>query len=272
MFDNMSTLDHYLKIAIRASLIAGEEILKIYHSDFSIGYKDDKSPLTQADLVSNEIIRNKLETTGIPIISEESKQVSYSTRKSWSQCWIVDPIDGTKEFIKKNGEFTINIALIKNGITTLGIIYVPVDKALYYTNSNKTRAYKTVIQDVNHPLEHILFQDEHSIQLSLEHHTKVRVVGSRSHMNQETLNYVESLKEKGKQVDIVSKGSSLKFCLMAEGKADIYPRFAPTMEWDTAAGQAICEAVGLKVIDQQTDKPMTYNRENLLNSYFLVSR
>ncbi|WP_242205236.1 3'(2'),5'-bisphosphate nucleotidase CysQ [Aestuariivivens insulae] len=268
----MDTPASYLNMAIKASLKAGEEILKIYNRDFSVAYKDDKSPLTEADLISNSIIKAELRHTSIPIISEESKQDSYALRKTWSQCWIVDPIDGTKEFIKKNGEFTVNIALVEKGITQLGIIYVPVSKELYYTDPKKSRAYKTIVSDVNGPLNSFLFSDKDLIKPSMEQGETIRVVGSRSHMNQDTLNYVKSLEKIGKQVEIVSKGSSLKFCLVAEGKADIYPRFAPTMEWDTAAGQAICEAVGLKVIDQQTLNPIQYNKENLTNNYFLVSQ
>lgn len=262
----------FLKTAIEASLQAGEEILKIYNKDFKIDYKDDKSPLTDADLASNKIIVAKLKTTNIPIISEENKQVEYNIRKNWEKCWIVDPIDGTKEFIKKNGEFTVNIALVEKGETKLGVIYVPVTKELYYTNSNKTKAYKSVITAHQQLLENTLFKEKDLLTPNLGKTTKINVVGSRSHMNDDTLKFLENLKEQYNEVEIVSKGSSLKFCLVAEGKADVYPRFAPTMEWDTAAGQAICEAVGLKVLDQSTNKPLIYNRENLLNNYFLVTK
>ncbi|MBU3820648.1 3'(2'),5'-bisphosphate nucleotidase CysQ [Flavobacteriaceae bacterium XHP0103] len=264
-------MDEKLKVAIEAALRAGEEILKIYHKDFNVEFKNDKSPLTEADLESNKIIVDYLQTTNIPIISEENKQIDYGVRKNWKQCWIVDPIDGTKEFIKKNGEFTVNIALVENGATKIGIIYVPVTKELYYTNSKSTKAFKTIINDGQN-LEEILCSEDDLLEPSFGKSSKIKVVGSRSHMNQDTLDFVETLKNNGKDVEIVSKGSSLKFCLVAEGKADVYPRFAPTMEWDTAAGQAICEAAGLKVIDQKTNKPMLYNRENLLNNYFLVTK
>ncbi|WNH08621.1 3'(2'),5'-bisphosphate nucleotidase CysQ [Thalassobellus suaedae] len=265
-------MDENLNRAIIASLLAGEEILKIYNKDFNIEYKDDKSPLTDADLTSNQIIMDALKQTSIPIISEENKQISYAIRQKWNQCWIVDPIDGTKEFIKRNGEFTVNIALVEKGVARLGIIYVPVSKELYYTNSTKTRAYKTIVSTIDKPFETLLFKEEDLILPNIIKEPKIKVVGSRSHMSKDTLNFVEGLKQDGKVVEIVSKGSSLKFCLVAEGKADVYPRFAPTMEWDTAAGQAICEAVGLNVIDQVTQKPMLYNRENLLNNYFLVTK
>ena len=268
----MLEIDNFLKIAIEAALEAGNKILLIYNKDFKVEFKDDKSPLTEADLASNEIIIAKLKQTEIPVISEENKQISYAIRQKWKQCWIVDPIDGTKEFIKKNGEFTVNIALVENGITKLGIIYVPVTKELYYTNSNKTMAYKTIVSTSSKSIKKLFFNQQDLIRPSIIKASKIKVVGSRSHMNDHTNEYVETLKKEYQNVEIVSKGSSLKFCLVAEGKADFYPRFAPTMEWDTAAGQAICEAVGLKVIDQNTKSSMLYNRKNLLNNYFLVSK
>lgn len=259
-----------LNKAIFAALKAGNEILKIYNKDFNVEYKDDKSPLTEADIVSNKIIMNELLLTNIPVISEENKQLPFSTRKEWSRCWIVDPIDGTKEFIKKNGEFTVNIALVEKNKTKIGVIYVPVTRELYYTNLDKTQAYKTIVSSID-KLEDLLFNEEDKLQPSLNDVENFKVVGSRSHMNNETNEFINTLRDKHKTIEIVSKGSSLKFCLVAEGKANVYPRFAPTMEWDTAAGQAICEAVGLKVIDQKTKVPMLYNRENLLNNHFLVT-
>ena len=265
-------LKENLITAIKASLEAGKAVLEIYDRDFNVNYKDDKSPLTEADLVSNEIINKFLIDTSIPILSEENKEVSFEIRKKWDSCWIVDPIDGTKEFIKKNGEFTINIALVERGITKLGVIYVPVTRELYYTNHNKTFSYKTTIPEKIHDLESLLFYDKDKNIPAVDIKSNTKIVGSRSHMNDDTLNFVEELKEQYDNVEIVSKGSSLKFCLVAEGKANYYPRFAPTMEWDTAAGQAICEAVGLNVIDHQTGKSIVYNREKLLNNYFLVSK
>jgi len=264
--------NEYLEIAIIAALEAGEEILKIYKKDFNIEFKDDKSPLTEADLASNKIIISHLKKTDIPIISEENKQLPYIVRQKWKQCWIVDPIDGTKEFIKKNGEFTVNIALVENGVTKSGVIYVPVTKELYYTSTDKAKAYKTIISSDEQSIDKLLFNDNDILRTNSINQSVIKVVGSRSHMNQDTLDFVESLQQEGKAVEIVSKGSSLKFCLVAEGKADFYPRFAPTMEWDTAAGQAICEAAGFRVLDQNTQKPMLYNRENLLNNYFLVTK
>lgn len=259
-----------LKIAIEAAIAGGEEIMRIYNSeDFQVEIKDDSSPLTIADKNANDKIMEFLIPTDIKIISEENKQLDYEERKNWKECWIVDPLDGTKEFIKKNGEFTVNIALIKNRLPVLGVIYVPATKVLYYADVEMGKGFKTAIKDTTDFISDIINSKE--IRPSVLG-GNLKVVGSKSHMNEDTLQYIDSLKGTfNKEVEIVSMGSSLKFCLVAEGLADVYPRFAPTMEWDTAAGQAICNAVGLEVIDKGTNENMKYNRQNLLNNYFLVS-
>lgn len=263
-------MNNLLETAIKASLEAGKKIMEVYNSAIEVEYKDDKSPLTEADKKANEVINWHLKKTEIPIISEENRQTDYNIRKEWSLCWIVDPVDGTKEFIKRNGEFTVNIALVENGKPKLGVIYVPEKKALYFGNTHEKKAYKTFLKEHEDSLQEIM---SNAVQLNPKFNFSgaIRIVGSRSHMNQDTLNFVENLKKDGQEVNIVSKGSSLKFCLVAEGLADIYPRFAPTMEWDTAAGQAICEAVGLTVINHETQEPLQYNKENLLNPWFMVS-
>lgn len=255
-----------LETAIFASLKAGEEIMKVYSTEFDVEIKSDDSPLTLADRNANQVINTYIEPSGIPIISEENKQTDYKTRKNWNQCWIVDPVDGTKEFIKRNGEFTVNIALVENGIPIMGVIYVPVTKTLYYADANK--AYKAELDSHNTSLENVFLKAEQIT--SKPHATKARIVGSRSHLNEETKKFITEI-EKKEEVEIVSKGSSLKFCLVAEGKADIYPRYAPTMEWDTAAGQAICMAAGVSVLALPSKTPLLYNKENLLNPWFLVS-
>lgn len=258
-----------LQIAIEASLKAGDAIMKVYDTTFNVEIKDDKSPLTEADKKANDIINTFLQPTPIPIISEENKQIDYTIRKKWDTCWIVDPVDGTKEFIKRNGEFTVNIALVHQGTPQLGVIYVPATKTLYFADVAKKQAFKSQLVSHATSLEDVL---EKSKPLKTKQSSDaIEVVGSRSHMSKETLDFVEKLKEGGKAVKIVSKGSSLKFCLVAEGNADIYPRFAPTMEWDTAAGQAICNAVGVKVISKETNKALLYNKKNLLNPWFIVS-
>ena len=262
-------MENYI-IAIEASIAAGKVIMEIYEKDFQIDFKNDNSPLTEADTAANTIIMDYLKKTNIPIISEENKQISFTIRKEWTSCWIVDPLDGTKEFIKKNGEFTVNIALVKKGLPEFGVIYVPATGLLYFGDVSRQKAFRIDIKHASYTISDLL-ENASEIQPQQNLNT-IRVVGSRSHMNQETLDFVENLRQKSqKEIEMVSKGSSLKFCLVAEGNADVYPRFAPTMEWDTAAGQAICMATGLKVIDNSTNLEMQYNKENLLNSYFLVS-
>lgn len=259
-----------LSIAIKAALKAGEAIMKVYNADIAVEYKDDKSPLTQADKNANTIINSYLKQTEFPIISEENKQTDFTIRQTWETCWIVDPVDGTKEFIKRNGEFTVNIALVKEGKPLLGVIYVPVSQTLYFANVKDKKAYKSELNSHNTEIQKVYEVAQNLEKMNSESNV-VRVVGSRSHMNKETLDYIETLKREGREVEIVSKGSSLKFCIIAEGKADIYPRFAPTMEWDTAAGQAICNAVNIDVISQETTEPLLYNKQNLLNPWFIVS-
>jgi 3'(2'), 5'-bisphosphate nucleotidase len=262
-------MKNLLSIAIQASIDAGKAIMEVYAEKIDIEIKEDKSPLTQADKNANDVINNYLTNTRVPIISEENKQLDYSQRKDWEFCWIVDPLDGTKEFIKRNGEFTVNIALIKNGNPLLGVIYVPVSKTLYYTLEDASKSYKIDLENEDVSLDFI-FKNSIEIKPSENNNGLIRIVGSRSHLNEATKEFISKI-ENNKKTEIVSKGSSLKFCLVAEGTADVYPRFAPTMEWDTAAGQAICQAVGVHVIDNNTNLPLKYNKENLLNPNFLVS-
>lgn len=241
---------------------AGNEIMKVYSQEFSVELKGDSSPLTQADKKSNSIIINGLKELypDIPIISEETKLTAYDERKNWNTYWLVDPLDGTKEFIRKNGEFTVNIALMSDGQPVLGVVYAPAQNKMWYGMKG----------------EGSFFVNEDGIKTSLKKGdnwrgmNKVNVVASRSHLSDETLQFVEDLKKDGKEVDFVSSGSSLKFCLVAEGKADVYPRFAPTMEWDTAAGQAVVEIAGGRVLNWNTKQPLQYNKENLLNPFFIV--
>ena len=258
-----------LRIAIIASVEAGEAIMEVYSNKIDVVYKEDESPLTLADKNANKIINKHLVKSKIPIISEENKVLTYEKRKNWKQCWIVDPLDGTKEFIKRNGEFTVNIALIKNNKPIIGVIYVPVSKTLYFTSDDSSKSYKVLLK-TNIIIIDEIFNNAVEIFPSEKNNNILRIVGSRSHLNDTTKNYISKIEKKNK-TKIVSKGSSLKFCIVAEGGAEIYPRFAPTMEWDTAAGQAICEAVGVKVIDVTTNEPLKYNKQNLLNPHFLVS-
>jgi len=262
-------LTELLSITIEAALKAGEKIMEIYETDdFDVNLKSDNSPLTKADLASHSIIESFLLKTEIPILSEEGKDIPYEDRKNWNQLWIVDPIDGTKEFINKNGEFTVNIALIEDQKPVLGVIYVPALNDLYFSTIDNG-AFKLVNIKRFTSLEDIM---NSSSELPLKDNSRpYTVVASRSHLSEETKEYIESLEAEHGNVECISKGSSLKLCMVAEGSADCYPRFAPTMEWDTAAGQAICNHAGFSVIDWKTKEEMKYNRQQLLNNWFLVN-
>ncbi|MEQ9468772.1 MAG: 3'(2'),5'-bisphosphate nucleotidase CysQ [Ekhidna sp.] len=249
-------LKQLLRVAKKAALAAGVEILTIYESgDFSIEAKSDDSPLTLADKAAHRKIVSFLEETGMPILSEEGRDIPFEERSEWEYFWMVDPLDGTKEFIKRNGEFTVNIALIHKGKSILGVVYPPVIGEMYWAldGQGSFRERNGEVAQIN------------TTKKSLNE-SGLKVVASRSHMSAETEGYIA----KFENPEIVSKGSSLKFLLVASGEADVYPRFGPTMEWDTAAAHVIVtEAGGRVVLDDETT-PLEYNKENLLNPYFLV--
>ena len=236
---------------------AGDAIMQIYTKDFTIEYKDDKSPLTEADTKSNKIICNALEKLypNIPIMSEENKQTEYEVRKNWDYYWCIDPIDGTKEFIKKNDEFTVNIALIHKDTPVLGVVYAPAIDEMYKAKKGDG-AFKN-----NQKLP---------LQTNPNPKEKLFVVASKSHLSLETQEFIDNLETK--EIEQVSKGSSLKLCMVAEGKADIYPRLAPTMEWDTAAADAIVRESGKMTYQYNLtlEDSLCYNKENLLNPWFVV--
>jgi 3'(2'), 5'-bisphosphate nucleotidase len=243
----------------RIARTAGAAILDIYNNvaDFQVEHKADDSPLTLADRSANALICEALEKLPLqyPIISEENKLQSFAERQSFEHAWLVDPLDGTKEFVKRNGEFTVNIALIHQGIIELGVVYIPVFDEMYYAvkgegaflekNGNLTRlqAQAFSLQDAN-----------------------LKVVCSRSHLNPATEAFIKQLV----QPELVSRGSSLKFLLIAQGQAHVYPRMGPTMEWDTGAAQIILEEAGGQVIDQNTGQSLRYNKESLLNPHFVA--
>lgn len=259
-----------LKLIVKASKTAGEEILTVYDSEFAVEHKEDKSPLTEADKKSHEVIDAVLKNTAYPVLSEEGRGIEYAERKEWEYLWIVDPLDGTKEFVKRNGEFTVNIALVKNGKAILGVIYVPVKDEMYF-GAEGVGSFKVSNYSMHQDEEiESLMSLENKLPFNLDR--KYTIVGSRSHMSIETETYIEEKRKEQGEIEMISVGSSLKLCMVAEGKADDYPRFAPTMEWDTAAGQAIVESMGGSVINWKTKKPMQYNRENLLNDWFLVTK
>lgn len=245
-------LNALLMSAKSAAIAAGVEIIKIYETgDFSVEAKSDNSPLTKADRAAHNIIVAQLEGSGLPVLSEEGKAIDYNERKEWEYFWMIDPLDGTKEFIKKNGEFTVNIALIKNGKVVLGVVYAPVLQDIYYAVEDDG-AFKNG--------EAINVREFNMSDSALN------VVASRSHLTSETQEFLDVLNEP----KIVSKGSSLKLLMVAEGSADLYPRYAPTMEWDTAAAQIIVEEAGGSVLVADSKNPVHYNKPDLLNPYFLV--
>ncbi|MEL6388738.1 MAG: 3'(2'),5'-bisphosphate nucleotidase CysQ [Bacteroidota bacterium] len=244
---------------IHIAVDAGERILEVYgdEASFDVEFKADESPLTRADKAANDLIVGRLGKMdiGYPIISEESKEVPYPERKSYRRFWLVDPLDGTKEFIKRNGEFTVNIALIEDGHPILGVVHVPVSSETYY-GAEGLGAFQR-----NDGSDTILKASHYS-----ESDTGLRVVCSRSHINEDTQAYIDRFEQPLK----VSKGSSLKFLLIASGKADVYPRMGPTMEWDTGAAQCVLEQSGGEVLQADTMEPLTYNKESLLNPFFIA--
>lgn len=250
--------EKFLTIAIAAAEAACKEILEVYHSDnFQAELKGDNSPLTIADKRAHHAIVKLLEPTQLPVLSEEGKDIPYEERKNWKQFWMVDPLDGTKEFIKRNGEFTVNIALLENNKPVLGVIAVPVSGEVFYGQAGEGAYCKNAsgVQKLNPPA----FTDMQK--------PGIRVVASRSHLNEETQAFINKLN----QPHLVSSGSSLKFMLIAKGDADVYPRFAPTMEWDTAAAHAIVNALDIKIYKQEGEEELSYNKPELLNPGFLVS-
>lgn len=254
----MVNISDKIKIAGELAVKAGDAILEVYNTDFSVDYKDDKSPLTEADCRSHHIIVDGLSKNwpDIPVVSEESgRQTDFAVRSGWSRFWLVDPLDGTKEFVKRNGEFTVNIALVEDRFPVLGVIYVPVSGNLYFGGRGKGSWRKAG-------------PGEDAARIRARHVAEgmpVTVVKSRSHPSEALEKYLETLNVR----DSISAGSSLKFCLVAEGLGDVYARLGPTMEWDTAAGQAIVEEAGGLVVDMNGDR-LSYNKESLKNPHFLV--
>jgi 3'(2'), 5'-bisphosphate nucleotidase len=260
-----------LRPLIEAVLSAGKAILNIYRSaDFGVETKKDESPLTLADKAAHNVLVSYLNQTEFPVISEEGVHLSREIRQYYKTYWLIDPLDGTKEFIKKNDEFTVNVALIHQGKPVFGLVYAPVLKELFI--GLEKEAYKLNnenIEELRTPLK-----NENQIQVKdkKEKDKTLIVVASRSHFSPETKAYIDALEEKGFNIELISKGSSLKICLVAEGKADVYPRFDPTMEWDTAAAHAVLLAAGGQMINPNTNKELVYNKEELLNPFFIAGK
>ncbi len=250
---------HFLQSIIDVSREAGLAVLEVYNSDFTVERKEDKSPLTMADRRSHRIISSFLKKQfSLPVLSEEGRDVPYEERRKWEYYWLVDPLDGTKEFVKRQGDFTINIALICRDKPVAGVIYVPVTDVLYYAQKDEG-AFKVE----NGKATKLPLKGENDL---------LTIVGSRSHATPELEQYILEMKKRYGELEVISRGSSLKFCMIAEGRADVYPRLGPTMEWDTAAGQIIVEEAGGQVIEFESRTPILYNKEHLLNPFFLSIR
>ena len=260
-----------LSHAIHAALSAGAEILDVYcQPDVEVEFKSDNSPLTMADRRAHSIISDCLKITNIPVLSEEGVNVPYAQRKMWNTLWIVDPLDGTKEFVSKNGEFCVNIALVKNHSPIAGVIYSPVSHTLWFGVVG-VGAFK--LEKASLTIDDFSFQSVKSAAMVLplpKTGKSIGIVASRSHLNKETTDFIKGIQEKCGEVDVVNIGSALKFCLVADGKASVYPRYAPTCEWDTAAGHAIIKSIGGDVYQIDMKTPVVYNKENILNPWFIV--
>jgi 3'(2'), 5'-bisphosphate nucleotidase len=275
---NTGELAIVLDAAIRAALDAGREILDVYAGEVAVELKDDRSPLTEADRRAHASIVAALASTGLPVLSEEGRSIEAEERQAWQRYWLVDPLDGTKEFLKRNGEFTVNIALMQRdalpvgplgaAVPVAGVLYVPVKDLLYfawqgggaYRQEGATHAGGTAYERA-HMAQRLPI---HS------HRTAFTIVASRSHRSPETEAYIRAAEAEHGAVQLTSMGSALKICLVAEGTADAYPRYAPTMEWDTAAGHAIANEAGRKLVDVTTSAPMRYNKHELMNQWFIV--
>ncbi|MCF6311182.1 MAG: 3'(2'),5'-bisphosphate nucleotidase CysQ [Verrucomicrobiales bacterium] len=248
----------------RIARLAGDEILQVYGSDFVVDEKADESPLTEADRRANVVILAELQKLypEVPFISEETKALSFAERRQWDYLWMIDPLDGTKEFVKRNGEFTVNIALVKAGVPVAGVVYQPTEDKMYFAVQGRG----AFVQVADQPAR-LLSGGESYRDAAVD---PVRVVASRSHLSEAVTEFVKDLEQSGRSVEFLSSGSSLKLCMVAEGAADVYPRLAPTMEWDTAAADAVVREAGKEVLQFETGEALLYNKENLLNPWFVV--
>jgi 3'(2'), 5'-bisphosphate nucleotidase len=259
-----------LDIAIPAALEAGRAIVAVYENEnaaCTVELKSDNSPLTYADKASHDVIMRFLNETPYPVLSEEGRTVPYAERREWNPLWIVDPLDGTKEFIKRNGEFTVNIALVQDAVPVCGVIFVPVTRHLYF-GAQDLGSFRIEMTGEYPGFDAVLASSTRLPQP--DDRTRFVIMGSRSHGSPALEEFVAKARIENAQVELAPAGSSLKICRVAEGSADVYPRLGPTMEWDTAAGHAIAKFAGKGLTDWETGAELTYNKENLLNSWFVV--
>ncbi len=272
-------LELLLPAAFKAALKASEAVLKVYRSEFEVNDKPDRSPITEADRRSHRIITRELSRHArsgpFPVLSEEGRDISYSVRRNWKHFWLIDPLDGTKEFIKRNDEFTINIALIEENKPVLGVVYAPVFDLLYFGIKGIGSFLAEGVAD-GKTVRGILEGARKLARIpvirfpSRSSEAGIRVACSRSHRSPEFEDFIEELKDSYREVELVPMGSALKMCLVAEGRADIYPRLGTTMEWDTAAAQAVLNEVGKRVYRFNSEEELVYNKRNLKNNWFIV--
>lgn len=270
--ESMKTL---FTTAINAAVHAGAKIMDVYNSgDFHIEAKSDLTPITLADKLAHDTIKSDLATTRIPVISEEGRSISYDERVSWDLFWMVDPLDGTDEFINRTSDFTVNIALIQNGYPAIGIVYAPAYERLYFAIKEHGAYKKNNIK----PSASINFSYSETVEKSQKmplygsNDNKLIVVTSRLHVSPETSEYVNDLRKKYSDIVVMRRGSSLKMCMLAVGKAHIYPRLDTTWEWDTAASQIIAEEAGFLVCSYETGERLSYNKENMQNPWFVCKK
>lgn len=269
--------NEHLHNAIKAAIRAGERIAEIYLHPFEVEYKSDATPVTIADKEANTIIEDFLQITNIPVLGEEGEHFHYDKRKYWKQIWIVDPLDGTKEFVNRNGEFTVNIALAEEGEPVIGVIYMPVFKDLYFA----AKGFGSFKLDKHTFIEHQSLIYTYSLEkiISLSKQLPFQslpknftLVASRSHPNHDTKHFIQKRKEEQSGLQLIYTGSSIKMCWIAEGKAHEYPRYGRTMEWDTCAGHCILKYAGGEIISLEDQLPLRYNKENIENPSFLAFR
>lgn len=270
-----STTKDIIPLLHECIVAAGKAILSVYDTDFAVDTKQDETPITEADRRAHDLIQRglrELQVPGfenLPLLSEEGMHTPYAERKDWDRYWLVDPLDGTKEFVNRNGEFTVNIALIEDRRPAMGFVYVPVTDVFYY-GIEGFGAFRVDGASTHRGTE----RTKHAAALPDKHlpEEPVTIVASRSHLNDETRDFISRLEsDLNRKTETIQAGSSLKLCRIAEGSAHLYPRFGPTMEWDTAAAHGVCTAAGCDVIHASTGAEMRYNKENLRNPYFIAA-
>jgi 3'(2'), 5'-bisphosphate nucleotidase len=268
------TFTELFQSAFRAAIIAGKRILEIFNAeDFQVSMKSDNSPLSSADKEAHEIIKHLLLNSRIPILSEEGRDMQFEERKSWDILWIVDPLDGTRQFIQKREEFTVNIALVVGGNPLFGVVYAPAIGDMYF-GIKDMGSFKIAIE--NRDLQTYSFRqiitESKKLDPSSKTTGKYTILASYNHVNKETLEYIANMRKTYPDVEVKKVGSSLKMCMLADGIGDVYVRYTDTYEWDTAAAQTILEGVGWSINALDTNEPLTYNKESLLNPYFICEK